>query len=595
MAIEMMTLSGFEELIPCDVAHVILGDYLSYHHQYKRINKRARYRFEQKDWVGIQKDANVRIEQYLQSISQTTEKVQELLGDKIHDRQTWKEIRHLFFEEIITFNTRNIAETYFNSVFRHCNRDGVDLDEDLMFISPTISYGEFRSVIPIFHSLRLVKPLAHVIEQMFHLYDLNAPFENLPRDIGYIVDVLEDHLFREHDHQHIKLELAKSLFYRNKCAYIVGRIVIDYKVSPFIIPLLHEQNGIYADAVLLDPKDAASIFSYSRSYFLTDTDMALDMVEFLHSILPQKALSELYNSLGFVKHAKTEFYREFERHMENTQDDFVIAPGIKGMVMTVFTLSSYNMVFKVIKDRFDPPKKVTTKIVKEKYDIVSRHDRVGRLVDSHEFRNLHFDLDRFSPELLEELKRTIPSKLSIEGNRLTISHLYIEKKLIPLDIYLNKVEVNAQKHIMQDYAQAIKELARVNIFPGDLLLKNFGVNRRKRVVFYDYDEIEFVSDLAFKKLPTARHEDDDWMSESWFTPNLNDIFPEQFPQFIVGDITLQDFMRERHNDIFEASFWTGVQAKLEQGEIISVFPYDENLRFKKLPRITQNKQKKTAA
>ena len=309
--------------------------------------------------------------------------------------------------------------------------------------------------------------------------------------------------------------------------------------------------------------------------------MALNMVEFLHSILPKKSLSELYNSLGFIKHAKTEFYREFEYHMEHTEDEFIIAPGIKGMVMTVFTLPSYNMVFKVIKDKFDPPKKVTERIVKEKYQIVSRHDRVGRMVDSHEFRNLHFDINRFSVELLDELKKTIPTKITITGNRLTISHLYIEKKLIPLDIYLSKSNKIQQEQIMLDYGKAIKELAGVNIFPGDLLLKNFGVNRHKKVVFYDYDEIEYVTDLSFKKIPQTKNDEDDWMADSWFTPNLNDVYPEQFPRFIVGNKRLQNILLEEHNEIFDSDYWKDIQKKIKNGALLSIFPYDTSLRFLK--------------
>ncbi len=525
-------------------------------------------------------DSTERITQYKRFVASTTEDVRSILGEEIHDRKVWKEIRHLFFEEIINFNTRNIAETYFNSVFRHCHRENQKIDAELMFIHPTVNYPQSRSAIPIFNTIFIVKPIRNAISQILHFYQLNAPFEDLDRDI----DLITEEIHRMFDtkargFKSMRLELIKSLFFRNKCAYIVGRIVIDHQVQPFVIPLLHEEGGIYVDAVLMEQKHVSSIFSYSRSYFLTDTDIAIEMVEFLHSILPNKALSELYNSLGFIKHAKTEFYREFERHMKRTEDLFIPAPGIKGMVMTVFALPSYNMVFKIIKDRFAPPKRVTERIVKEKYNIVSMHDRVGRMVDSHMFHNLVFDRHRFSDELIEELKSTCASKLIITDETIEIAHLYIEKKMIPLDIYLAKADDSATDQILKDYGLAIKELAQVNIFPGDLLLKNFGVTRRKKVVFYDYDEIEYVTDLKFKNIPVAKNDDDDWMDDTWFTPDLNDIYPEQFPPFIVGDPIKQRMLIQHTPEIFSASFWLSVQQQLKDDVIISVLPYPQELRF----------------
>jgi len=578
----------FQEMIPCDIAHQILQDYLRYHHQYKRINKRAKLRFERKDWHGIQADSRERIIQYKTYVADTTQQIQKILCDDIHDRTIWKQIRYLFFEEIVNFNTRNIAETYYNSVFRHCHRDNQKVDEELMFVNPTVNYHESRSYIPIFNTLFIVKPIRNAISQILHFYDLQAPFEDMDRDISYITQTLIEELnINENDFRSIRLELIKSLFYRNKCAYIVGRIVVDHQVQPIVIPLLHEDKGIYIDTILLHPNQVSSIFSYSRSYFLVDTDIAADMVEFLQSIIPHKALSELYNSLGFINHAKTEFYRDFQEHMRRTQDKFVVAPGIKGMVMSVFTLPSYNMVFKVIKDKFDPPKQCSKEKVIEKYNIVAMHDRVGRMVDSHVFLNLVFDRHRFSDELINELMLTCPSKLTISDDKIEIEHLYIEKKMIPLDIYLSTASEDQSEQILRDYGQALKELARVNIFPGDLLLKNFGVNRQKKVVFYDYDEIEYITDLKFRPLPTARYEDE-LMSDDWFAPDLNDVFPEQFLPFIARHKSHQEVLMKYCSELFDYKFWRVIQERLAKNIVISVFPYSEAIRFRLKYKETAN-------
>jgi isocitrate dehydrogenase kinase/phosphatase len=360
----------------------------------------------------------------------------------------------------------------------------------------------------------------------------------------------------------------------------VGRLVLDDRTYPFVMPLLHEENGIYVDALLLEYNDVSSIFSYNRTYFLVDTDIASEMVDFLRTILPTKSLGELYNSIGFEKHGKTVLYRDFLRHLDRSVDKFAIAPGIKGMVMSVFHLPSYPMVFKVIKDHFPPPKNVTEREVKEKYEIVSLHDRVGRMADSHMFENFVFDLDRFEEELIEELRQVAPSKVRIESGKLEIRHLYIEKKMIPLNLYLESATVEEAEEVINEYGNAIKQMAAVNIFPGDMLLKNFGVTRLRRVVFYDYDEIGYLTDYNFRHIPEPRNYEDELSGEPWYSVGPNDVFPEEFPRFLIGRPDIRAMFLRKHGDLFEPKFWIDMQQQLRRGEMLDVFPYRRRLRFK---------------
>lgn len=574
----------FEKLIPYDAAHIMLSDYLQYHRQFKRITKRGPIRFEHRDWHGIQADARERIGLYRDMVGGTTEKVLDFLGEKGNDRHIWREIRQMYFEEIINFNTRNIAETYFNSVYRHSHK-GLSVDEKLMFVHATGTYREFRSAMPIYHTFYMPPlPLAEqLIRQIFAVYTFDAPFEDLERDIQRMTIVLKKHLLTDEDKaRHARLEMLKSVFFRNKAAYLVGRIWIDEKARPFVIPLLHEENGIYVDALLLRYNDISSMFSYNRAYFLVDTDIASEMVDFLKTILPTKSLGELYNSIGFVKHGKTVFYRDFLRHMERTMDQFVIAPGIKGMVMSVFTLPSYNMVFKVIKDRFAPPKNVTEQIVRDRYELVSMHDRVGRMADSHMFEHFVVEKDRFSDELLAELLEEAPSKVSVQGDKVEIKHLYIEKRMIPLNLYLETATPAEAEEAIKEYGRAIKQMAAVNIFPGDMLLKNFGVTRLKRVVFYDYDEIGFLTDYNFRVIPEPRDDYDEMSSEPWYSVGPNDVFPEEFTRFLIGRRDIRELFTRLHGNLFEAKYWRSVQAQLRRGQIMDVFPYRKRLRFKRI-------------
>lgn len=572
----------FEKLIPYDVAHIILGDYTVYHREYKRITKRAKIRFERRDWKGIQADSNERITLYRDMVGSTTEKVLEFLGENRHDRETWHQVKQMFTEEIFNFNSRNIAETYYNSVFRHSHK-GLSVDEELMYVQATGTYREFKSRVPIYHTLYLLEPFHHTIRQLLACYSFDAPYEDLQRDVFYISDTLEKKLKSLNYHgNNSRIELLKALFFRNKAAYIVGRLMLDEHSWPFVIPLLHKEKGIFADTVLLEINDVSSIFGYNRSYFLTDTDIASEMVDFLRTILPTKSMGELYNSIGFEKHGKTVMFRDFLRHLFMTEDKFISAPGIKGLVMIVFTLPSYPFVFKVIKDKFPAPKKVTEKEVKEKYQLVSTHDRVGRMADSHMFENFVFERDRFSEELIQELLEDAPSKIVLTDNTIRITHLYVEKRMVPLNLYLEKATLAEAEEVINEYGKAIKQMAAVNIFPGDMLLKNFGVTRLRRVVFYDYDEIGFLTDYNFRVIPPARDLEQEMSGEPWYSVGPMDVFPEEFPQFLIGRKEIRDILQRQHGNLFTAKYWIDVQERLKRGELVDVYPYRQRLRFSKI-------------
>lgn len=572
----------FEKLIPYDAAHLILSSYLQYYRQFKRITKRAKIRFEHRDWHGVQADSRERILLYRNEVGKTTEKVLKLLGPQGADREVWREIKEIYLEEIINFNTRNIAETFYNSVFRHSHK-GLSADEEMMFVHATGSYREFRSLLPIFHTIFLSEPYELPLRQLFNFYAFDAPFEDLDRDIGYIAAAIRQDLIREATAgRPVRLEMLRAIFFRNKGAYLVGRIYLADRIHPFVLPLLHQEQGIYTDTLLCTMNDVSSIFSYNRSYFLADTDIASETVDFLKSILPTKSLGELYNSIGFEKHGKTVLYRDFLRYLDVSNEKFEHAPGIRGMVMIVFTLPSYNMVFKVIRDRFPAPKNVTEKEVKEKYALVSMHDRVGRMADSHMFENFVADLDRFDPALLEELKQDAASKLEIRDGKLEIKHLYIEKKMIPLNLYLETATLEEAEEVINEYGKAIKQLAAVNIFPGDMLLKNFGVTRLRRVVFYDYDEIGFLTDYNFRSIPEADDPYDELSAEPWYSVGPNDVFPEEFPRFLIGRADIREMFFKLHGDLFDPRFWIQMQEQLREGKIMDVFPYRRRLRFKRV-------------
>lgn len=320
---------------------------------------------------------------------------------------------------------------------------------------------------------------------------------------------------------------------------------------------------------------------------MVDVDIASEMVDFLRSFLPTKSLGELYNSIGFEKHGKTVFYRDFLRNLAKSTDQYVIAPGIKGMVMHVFTLPSYGVVFKIIKDRFAPPKQVTQEEVKNAYALVNSHDRVGRMTDPYVFENLVFEKKRFSKDLIDELLEDAPSKVKVTEDTIEIKHLYVEKKMTPLNLYLQDATPEEAEEVIEEYGNAIKELAAVNIFPGDMLLKNFGVTRLNRVVFYDYDEIGFLTDYNFRLIPEARDDFDEMSATPYYHVGTHDIFPEEFPRFLIGNPLMREIFYRLHGDLYNVRFWKDMQDRLHRKEIIDVYPYRDHRRFVNRPELAR--------
>lgn len=408
-----------------------------------------------------------------------------------------------------------------------------------------------------------------------------VPYYDLELDAQLIAERIEAQRQAEWGTQPIdRIQVLKPVFFRGKGAYLVGRIWGGQRLMPLVIALLNPEAGIVADAVLLTEDDVSIVFSFTHSYFHVELERPRDIILFLHSIMPAKRIAELYISIGYHKHGKSELYRDLIHHLDNSTDQFEVAPGERGMVMVVFTLPSYDLVFKIIRDQFAYPKTTTREDVMEKYALVFKHDRAGRLVDAQEFEHLQFPRGRFSDRLMKELTTFADSSVSFKGDYVHIKHLYTERRVTPLNLYLRQVDYESACAAVLDYGQVLKDLARTNIFPGDLLLKNFGVTRHGRVIFYDYDELALLTDCNFREMPQARYLDEEMEAEPWFYVGPTDIFPEELPHFLGLPEELRTIFLEAHGDLFTADYWRRMQDRHRAGEIMDIFPYPQSKRLR---------------
>ncbi len=570
-------------------ARTILNGFESYFAEFQNITLAARSRFENADWQAMHAASSERIDLYKGKTNQVLQYVELIAGDQLRDLQFWRESRAVYARLIEGHNNFEIAETFFNSVYCAVFKHRKIRDEYAFVFSPQ---GDMppADVSTVYTAYPVDGDIDALLRRLLLDYGFRLPYEDLDRDVHNIVAVAGEYLQGKIDPSDTGLEcqVLKHHFFRNKAAYIVGRLVSSTASIPFVLPVLHNNNGgVYVDTVLFGSDKVSVIFSFTRSYFMVDASIPSQYVLFLQQLMPAKPISEIYSSMGYNKHGKTYYHRCAYRHMASTTDKFIIAPGIKGMVMSVFTLPSYDFVFKIIKDRFTPPKDMTHEQVKAKYGLVKRWDRVGRMADTQEFTNLAFARERFSDELMEELRTVAPSVIEEHGKALVIKHVYVERRMMPLNLYLRDATDEQVRDVMDEYGNAIKQLAAANIFPGDMLLKNFGVTRHGRVVFYDYDEIQPLLDCNFRTIPAPRNEAEELASQPWYSVGPNDIFPEEFRLFFSGNQRARNVFDEMHSDIYRASFWQGLQQQIRRGRVEDFFPYRRKLRFDRTSEINK--------
>jgi isocitrate dehydrogenase kinase/phosphatase len=607
-----------------DIAKAMMDGFNRHYQLFRSESASAKQRFETADWHGQQRAQRERIEFYDLRVREASMRLERDFKAGEQTMDVWQQVKLHYIGLLVNHQQPELAETFFNSVTTK-NLHRSYFQNDFIFVRPAVSTeyienGEstaqptYRSYYP------TLETLESTVLQLISDFGLQVAFEDVARDAAYVVEALQKRLGDVKLRANFQLQVLSGLFYRNKGAYVVGKIINGFTEHPFALPLLHNQptpsrprqadspsgadtegikgsstpGKLVIDAALFGEDDLLILFSFARAYFMVDMVIPSAYVQFLRSMMPRMPRAEIYNALGLAKQGKTLFYRDFLYHLRHSTDKFRIAPGIKGMVMLVFDLPSFPYVFKVIKDYYPPQKDTTREQIKGKYLLVKQHDRVGRMADTQEYSEVAFPRARFDDELIAEIEKFAPSQLEISDRdgdgqmEVIIKHVYIERRMIPLNIYLQEAfdmgveEPIAKEQIERavvEYGNAIKDLVAANIFPGDMLWKNFGITRHGKVVFYDYDEIEYITDCKFRKVPAPRNEEDEMSGEIWYSVGPKDVFPETFGPFLLGNDAVRGVFMKHHGDLLEAAFWQSHKERIAAGYVYDVFPYEQEKRF----------------
>ncbi len=567
------------------VARALLDGFEKHWAVMSHTGRSARALFENQDWATLRRLQVERIDFYDARVRECVERLRADFTPELLSEARWGQVKLEYIALLLDFRQPELAEVFFNSVTTRVLERRY-FQNRFMFVRPSVSTEyldleepSYRCYYPASHGMR--STLAQVVRD----FGLTRPFEDLERDVGKVVRALRRTLPRPLVVEpNFQLQVLESLLFRGQEAYVVGRAINGVTMVPFVVPIVFTPRGqLVLDGVLLDQRALSMLFSSTRAYFIGDIDVPSTWVWFLRRLLPTKPPWELYAMLGFGKASKALFYRDFLHHLRHSTDTLTLAPGVAGLVMVVFTLPSFPYVFKVIRDRPKPPKDVDRGIVTDRYRLVKRADRAGRMADTLEYADVAFPLARLSGPLLAELEREVPSQLERDGETVIIKHLYLERRLTPLDLYLQKASAPEVEVVMEDFVHCLEELAAANIFPGDLLYKNFGVTRLGRVVFYDYDEIDLVTKVQFRALPTSSYDEDETRGEAWFSVGPRDVFPDDWKPFFFTEPRVQRALEEKGPHLFTPQFWNGVKDELLEGRAPAISPYPAAVRFPRGP------------
>ena len=565
-------------------ANTILAGYENYVARFRVITSRAEVRFLQRDWHGMQADASERLGLYREVVDEVLADIEALLGERTEDQSIWAPIKAVFSALISDRDDWDIAETFFNSITRRVFTT-VGVDQAIEFVDTDFDTPPSRSSEPVFLALGRAKSVSSMVDAMLD----HCPFDfaDRPGDAAAVTDRIEGRLEQVGALMSLDgAELVRSIFYRGQAAYLVARLHSGSHTIPLVMAFTHDGAGVAVDAVLTQEHEVSILFSFTRSYFLVDVARPYDLVRFLKRLMPRKRVAEIYIAIGYNKHGKTGLYRDLRRHLASTDEQFEIARGTRGLVMIVFTMPGFDDAFKIIRDTFPPQKRTTRRAIMDKYRMVFQHDRAGRLVDAHDFQHLEIQRSRFSDGLLEEFASEAADTVEINDDVVVIKQVYVERRVIPLDIYVREAGERAAGAAVLDFGRSIKDLASTNIFPGDLLLKNFGVTRHGRVVFYDYDELRPLTDMRFRKIPVARSDEDEMAADAWYSVGDTDVFPEEHERFLGLSPPLKEVFLSEHRDMFSPDAWQNIQRLVAGGELLHDLPYEESARLPDRPRWT---------
>ncbi len=482
----------------------------------------------------------------------------------------WDDIERLLLERIAD---RYEADIIFG--FVHSLRRNIDhgIWRPVAYSFPPPSKRRVDSMAQVHRRLHVEGRMdAELFKEVLRMPNFAVPFRNLDEDAALVLRKVEQLLgaaFRQT--QPIALDVVEAGFFRDRSAFVVGRWVLaDGSFTPLVIALLNSAEGIYADAVLHDVADIHSLFSSALANLHVTTRLYYQTCVFLFSLMPRRPLGHHYSTIGFNHVGKVVILTEIIDQLRQSGQKLQRSPGMPGTVALGFTCEACSYHLKVIRDRPTTAYKwgafPGVVAVIDKYRDVHEINRAGSMLDNVMYFNLRLERDLFEPALLDEILQQAAGSVQLDADGVFIRSLIVQLKIVPLPVYIRNATEEQTWAVIRSLGHCIRNNAATNIFNKDLDSRNYGIGRYGRVLLFDYDAVEKLTDVKIRT-NTEREPGEETVPE-WFFEDGVIFLPEEMEYGMqLNNEWARRAFRAQNADLLTVDYWEGVQQKLLRGEV----------------------------
>ena len=566
---------------------VIHAHTMAFQHRARAIPQAAKRAFELRDWQESLRLSRERIVifRWLQ------DRALAWLSDFTQDEPD----QEAFWDLVVEHHKARIADTYqgdvayafLASIRRHAMQDRWRFI-DYSYRRATGAKRPALADRAIIHKeLRFTGPVhAATINRVMTVLGLNGTFVDLPRDCAAIAQRINEQFGIQSTAAQGRILVIDGGFYRNRGAYLVGRIDVFAEQHPFALALLNGDQGIYVDAVILDSDPLRYIFSSSLANFHVTNPNFHELIDFLYTLMPKRPRGLHYSTIGYNHVGKTAVMLEIERHMARGEDHLDYAPGPRGSVAIGFTARELRYVLKIIRDKPTDQYKwghfPGIEAVLAKYRQVHELNRAGSMLDNVMYRNAALPETFFDAELLAELLDAASENVALQHGMVVFRHLIVQMKMSPLPEFLKTASAEDARQAISSLGRCIKNNAAANVFNKDLDGRNYGVGQTRKVYLFDYDAVEPLTSVKVRS-NTDRFDGEEDVPD-WFFEDGVVFLPEEIELHLrINDRDLRRWFRQEHGDLLTTGFWLARQAELNSGQIPVVMTYPNSCRLQADP------------
>ena len=562
-------------------ARWILAEFDAYYVESRSIPNLAKSAFEQRD-PAMSLDLSLRrLSVYSVSAHALARRLRAALPEVAEDETFWARLEARYLALIEGRYESDLAFAYIHSA-RRMVYEGMWKPVEYMFLHHREPASERSAAVRIDFSIARGADLAVLVDRVLAVPRFERRWRDRAGDVRRVAERLQS-IFSGGARRPVEIQMTDAGFYRNRGAYIVGRIVFDdSSASPLILALLNHDVGIYVQAVLAGEADAHNLFSSTLANFHVTNSHYHELAAFLHTVMPTRRLGLHYSTIGFNHVGKVAVMHELREELATHREVFITAVGFRGSVAIGFAAPSSDYNLKVIRDvptdQYKWGEFPGIGAVLDKYRRVHEIDRTGSMLDNIIYYNLELDSAWFEADLLAELLRDAGESVSLRDDAVILKHLIVQRRVRPLPVFLQDATPEEAREVIVNLGHCIKNNAAANVFNKDLDARNYGVSRFQKVYLFDYDALEPLTRVKVRS-NAGRFDGEDDVPD-WFYEDGVIFLPEEIESgFRIHDRGMRRLFRDVHGDLLTTGYWERLQHDLDRGQVPSIRLYPEQRKL----------------